>query len=164
MKKLYILLLVCMSVKVEAQTSTFSHAESLLEKGRYRLALAKLKSIDTLQEVSNYKIGSIYTSIDDFKSAITYYTKSLEFKESFKVQLALAKAYYRVKKYKKAITIYEALLEKDTENLIIQFQLGKLYMATNALKKASQTFTMLSKKDANNPNYHYQLGLIAARK
>ncbi len=114
--------------------------------------------------MKNYKIGSIYASIDDFKNAITYYIKSLEFKENFKVQRALANAYYRVKKYKEAIIIYESLLEKDTENLIIQFQLGKLYMATNALKKASKTFKMLSLKDPQNPNYQYQLGLIAARK
>jgi len=153
-----------MSLKVGAQTSTFSHADSLLEKGRYRLALANLKTVDTLQDVSNYKIGSIYVAIDDFKNAIIYYKKSLGFKESYVVQLALAKGYYRVKKYNKAIRIYEALLKGDTKNLIIQFQLGKLYMATNALRKASLTFKMLSKKDPQNPNYHYQLGLIAARK
>lgn len=164
MKKIYILFVVCMSIKVGAQTSTFSHADSLLEKGRYRLALANLKTVDTLQDVSNYKIGSIYVAIDDFKNAIVHYKKSLGYKPSSQVKLSLAKAYYRVKKYKKAIAIYEALLEKDTENLIIQFQLGKLYMATNALRKATKTFKMLSQKDPKNPNYHYQLGLIAARK
>jgi len=153
-----------MSIKVGAQTSTFSHADRLLEKGRYQLALANLKSIDTLQGISNYKIGSIYVAIDDFKNAIVYYKKSLVFKESYTVQLALAKGYYRVKKYKKAIRIYQVLLEKDTENLIIQFQLGKLYMATNALREATKTFRLLSLKDPENPNYHYQLGLIAARK
>lgn len=153
-----------MSIKVGAQTSTFSHADSLLKKGRYRLALANLKTVDTLQDVSNYKIGSIYVAIDDFKNAIVYYKKSLGFKESYTVQLSLAKGYYRVKKYNESIHIYEALLEKDAENLIIQFQLGKLYLATNGLRKATQTFKMLSQKDPKNPNYHYQLGLIAARK
>ena len=164
MKKRYILLLVCMSIKVGAQTSTFSHADRLLEKGRYYLALTNLKSIDTLQDVANYKIGAIYASIDDFKNAVTYYRKSLSFNESIKVQLALAKAYYRVKKYKQAIAIYKTLLENDSDNLIIQFQLGKLYFATNNLKKASKTFKLLSQKDPQNPNYHYQLGLIAARR
>jgi len=164
MKKIYILLVVCMSIKVGAQTSTFSHADSLLKIGRYRLAMDNLKKLDTLQDVSNFKIGSIYIAIDDFKNAIVYYKKSLGFRESYTVQLALAKAYYRVKKYKNAIGIYEFLLEKDTENLIIQYQLGKLFMASNRLQKASHTFKVLSKKDPKNPNYHYQLGLIAARK
>ena len=164
MKKLYILLLVCVSIKVGAQSSTFSHADSLLLNGRYRLALTQLKAIDTLQHISNYKIGNIYISIDDYKSAIASYKTSLEFEESTQVKLALAKTYYRVKSYKKAIQIYETLLEKDTDNLIITYQLGKLYFTTNDLKKAATTFTALSKKDPSNPNYHYQLGLIAARK
>ncbi len=164
MKKILTLLLLSVSIPTSAQIDPFSKADSLLVKGHYKLALAHLKSIDTLRGMKNYKIGGIYASIDDFKNAITYYTKSLEFKENFKVQRALASAYYRIKKYKEAIIIYEAILEKDTENLIIQFQLGKLYMATNALKKASKTIKMLSLKDPQNPNYQYQLGLIAARK
>ena len=164
MKKIYILLLVGMSIKVGAQTSTFSHAEHLLEKGRYRLALTSLKSIDTLQDISNFKIGAIYASIDAYKNAIIYYKKSLSFKASSKVNTALANAYYKTKQYKNAITIYESLLEKDTENLMIHYQLGKLYMAINALQKATKAFKKLSRKDVKNPNYHYQLGLIAARK
>jgi predicted Zn-dependent protease len=153
-----------MSIKVGAQTSTFSHADSLLEKGRYRLALANLKSLDALQNVSNYKIGNIYASIDDFKNAIVYYKKSLSFKESYSLQKSLAKAYYKTKQYQKAIQIYESLLMEDSGNLIVQFQLGKLYFTTNDLRKASKTFRTLSQKDSNNPNYHYQLGLISARK
>ena len=105
-----------MSIKVGAQTSAFSHADSLLEKGRYRLALSNLISIDTLQEVSNYKIGAIYASIDDFKNAIVYFKKSLHFEDSFKVQLLLANSYRTLRKYKKAIKIYEPLLEKDAGN------------------------------------------------
>mgnify|MGYP003636438847 CR=1 FL=1 len=164
MKKRFILVFVCISIKVGAQTPAFSHADSLLEKGRYRLALTQLKTVDTLQHVSNYKIGNIYTSIDDYKKAIEYYKKSLIFKESFKVQLLLANAYRIEKKYENAIQIYEKLLKKDSENLIITYQLGKLYFAINDLDKATQIFTLLSEKDKNNPNYYYQLGIISANK
>ncbi len=164
MKKLYILLVVCVSIKVGAQTSTFSHADSLLEKGRYRLALSNLKALDTLQNVSNYKIGAIYASIDDFKNAIVYFNRSLHFEDSFKVQLLLANSYRTLKKYKKAIKIYEPLLEKDSDNLIIRYQLGKLYLSVNNIKRAEAVFSSLSKDDPSNPNYHYKLGLIAARK
>ena len=153
-----------MSIKVGAQSSTFSHADSLLLNGRYRLALAQLKSIDTLQEISNFKIGNIYASIDNYKNAIEFYKKSLHFKESFRAQLSLAKAYHKTKKYKEAIQIYETLLEKDAENLLITYQLGKLYFLVNDLKTATKTFKKLSENDKGNPNYHYQLGLIAARK
>ena len=164
MKKLYILILVCVSIKVGAQTSTFSHADSLLAKGKYRLALASLKSMDTLQDVSNFKIGNIYTSIDDYKNAVVFFKKSLEYNQSSKVQLSLAKAYHKVKKYKAAIVIYESFLETNTDNLIVTYQLGKLYLSVNNLEKATKIFKTLSEKDVTNPNYHYQLGLIAARR
>ena len=153
-----------MSIKVGAQTSTFSYADSLLEKGRYRLALANLKSVDTLQDVSNYKIGNIYASIDDHKKAIKHFKKSVEINDSFKVNLLLAKSFYKVKNYQKAIEIYETVLEKDSDNLIITYRLGKLYFSANNLKKASTVFKMLLEKDPNNPNYDYQLGLISSRK
>ena len=153
-----------MSIKVGAQTSTFSHADSLLAKGKYRLALANLKSIDTLQDISTYKVGNIYASIDDYKNAIVFYKKSLEHTQSSKVQLSLAKAFHKVKKYKDAINIYETFLETNADNLLITYQLGKLYFSVNNLKKATEIFKILSEEDVTNPNYHYQLGLIAARK
>jgi len=153
-----------MSIKVGAQTSTFSHADSLLEKGRYRLALVNLKAIDTLQDVSNYKIGSIYASIDNQKKAIEYFRKSLAINDSFNVNILLARSLHRVKKYKSAIEIYESLLENDADNLIITYQLGKLYFTINDTKNATVLFDKLTRKDSGNPTYYYQLGLISARK
>lgn len=153
-----------MCIKVEAQTSTFSHADSLLNAGRYQLALKNLKQIDTLQEVSNFKIGNIYTSIDDYKNAIKYYQKSLLFKESTIVKISLAKAFYKTRQYKKAIHIYKQLLDVDSNNLLITYQLGKLYYAINDLKNATITFKKLTNKDPKNPNYYYQLGLIEIRR
>ena len=164
MKETLFISLLLLCLKVGAQTSTFSHADSLLEKGKYRLALTNLKTVDTLQDVSNYKIANIYASIDDYKNAIVFYKKSLEYKESLKVQLSLAKAYHKVKKYKDAITIYEEFLETNSDNLLITYQLGKLYFSVNNLERATEIFKKLSQNDPINPNYHYQLGLISARK
>ncbi len=164
MKKIIILFCICMNTKVATQVATFSHADSLLAKGRYRLALTELKSIDTLQNISNYKIGAIYTAIDAPKKAIEFYKKSLSFKKDLKAAISLAKAYQKTKQYLKAIKIYEQIREEDPENLLVSYQLGKLYFATNNLKEARKTFKLLSQKDRQNPNYHYQLGLIAARK
>lgn len=164
MKKIYVLLVVCVSLKVGAQTSTFSQADSLLENGRYQMALVQLKLIDTLQNISNYKIGNIYASLDDQKNAIKYYRKSLALNDSYRVNTLLAKSLKRVKKYNEAIEIYKLLLEENTDNLIITYQLGKLYFTINDLEKAEKIFKTLAEKDLNNPNYHYQLGLISARK
>ncbi|NVK52958.1 MAG: tetratricopeptide repeat protein [Flavobacteriaceae bacterium] len=164
MRNIYMLLLVCISLKVEAQTSTFSYVDSLLESGRYKQALTKLKQVDTLHYIVNYKIGNIYVSIDDYVNASLYYKKSLLYKDSKRVQKALAIAYNKTKQYKKAIQIYEQLSKLDSEDLLIQYRLGKLYFITNNLANASKVFSELTKRDPENPNYYYQLGLIAARK
>ena len=63
MRKIYILIVVCIIIKVEAQTSTFSYADSLLNAGRYQLTLKKLKQIDTLQDISSFKIGKIENGV-----------------------------------------------------------------------------------------------------
>lgn len=164
MRKIYILIVVCIIIKVEAQTSTFSYADSLLNAGRYQLTLKKLKQIDTLQDISSFKIGKIYASIDDYKNAINYFQKSLLFKENVIVKISLAKAFHKTRQYRRAINIYKDLLDDDPNNLLITYQLGKLYFVINDLNNARIIFEKLKKIDLKNPNYHYQLGLIAARK
>ena len=164
MRKIYLLILLSICLKVEAQTSTFSYADSLLSAGSYQLALKTLKQLDTLQDVSNYKIGAIYVSIDDYKNAIHFYKKSLVIKENPTVEISLANVYNKSKQYKNAIKIYEKLLDENSENLVLTYQLGKLYFAINDLKNATVIFNLLAKKDPRNPNYHYQLGLISARR
>ena len=99
MKKIYLLILVCISIKVGAQTSTFSYVDSLIANGRYQKALTKLKSFTDHKDISNYKIGNIYASIDDYKNASNYYKKSLQFKESNVVRKALAKSYQKTGKF-----------------------------------------------------------------
>lgn len=164
MKKIYLLILVCISIKVEAQTSTFSYVDSLIANGRYQKALTKLKSFTDHKDISYYKIGNIYASIDDYKNASNYYKKSLQFKESTTVRKALARSYQKTGRFKKAINTYDQLQQKDSSNLFIKYQLAKLYFVTNDLSNATKVFNELSKKDVNNPNYYYQLGLIGARK
>lgn len=164
MKKVYILLLVCMSIKVGAQTSTFSHADSLLEKGRYRLALTDLKAMDTLQDISNYKIGNIYAFIDNHQKAIEFYKKSLDLKENFGAQLMLGKSYQALHKDAKAIEVYQKLIDQNPENLLLGYRLGKLYLAQHNLEASEKIFKKLIVLDAENPNYEYQLGLISSQK
>ena len=164
MKKILILILVCMSIKVGAQTSTFSRVDSLLEQGRYRLVLKQLKSFDTLQDVANYKIGNVYASIDNHKKAIEFYKKSLEINKNFKVEFLLGKSYQAIRKDKKAIDVYQKLLDENPNNLLLGYRLGKLYLKNNQTKAAKNIFEKLIALDTENPNYDYQLGLISARK
>ena len=161
MKKKILIVLLFTILKVEAQTSTFSVADSLFAKGRYKLALKELdKKEDSF--LSNYKKAVIYESIDNYKNAAQFFKKALTFKEDYKTKLKLAKNYRSLKLSKKAIPIYEEILAKDSLNLVLKYQLGKIYLINRKPKEAIEIFQYLIKNDKENANYSYHLGLSYA--
>lgn len=161
MKKKILFVLLLVVVKVEAQTSTFSVADSLFAKGRYKLAL---KELDTKEAsfLSNFKKAVIYESIDNYKKSAFYLEQAITFKDDEKAKLKLAKNYRALKQSRKAIPIYEEILAKDSLNLVLKYQLGKLYIINKKPIKAQKTFQYLISKDATNANYSYHLGLSYA--
>ena len=163
MKKKILIVLLFGILKVEAQTSTFSASDSLFAKGRYKLALKELENKPS-SFLSNYKKAVIYESIDDYKKTAEFLEKAIVFKDDEKAKLKLAKMYQILKKSKKAVPIYEAILEKDSLNLILKYKLGKLYLITRNAEKAATTFKYLIRKDDINANYSYHLGLAYALK
>ena len=134
MKKIIIILLLCFVNKAEAQTSAYNKADSLLQIGRYQTALQLLDNIKPANFLSNLKKATIYDLIDNENKAIVYYEKALAFKDDYQTKLKLAKAYQKIKKDAKAISIYEAVSQIDPENLLVQYQLGKLYLKNNQKK------------------------------
>ncbi|MDP5106232.1 MAG: hypothetical protein NWQ31_08680 [Polaribacter sp.] len=163
MKKSFLIVLLFGYLKVGAQTSTFIIADSLFEKGRYKLALQELDKNDPTF-LSNYKKAVIYESIDDFKKAAEFLEKALVFKEDENVKLKLAKNYQRLQLLGKSIKIYEDILAKDSLNLVLKYQLGKLYINTKKGDQAISIFKYLIDNDALNANYSYQFALAYALK
>ena len=161
MKKITLLLLLFLAFNSKAQTSKFSESDSLLAKGRYKLAL-KVLDEQPKSFVSLLKKATIYESIDAYKKAILNYETALTIKNDYTTKLKLAKNYRAVKQYKKAIKIYEDIIDKDSLNLVLKYQLGKLYIITKNPKKAERTFKSLEKEDKTNANYSYHLGLSYA--
>lgn len=163
MKKEILIVLLFTILKVEAQTSTFSVVDSLMDSGRYKLALQELdKKIPTF--LSNYKKALIYESIDNYKKTAEFLEKAIVFKGDEKAKLKLAKIYQRLKITNKAVKIYEEILAKDSLNLVLKYQLGKLYLNTKVADKAVFIFKYLIDNDALNANYSYQLALAYAIK
>ncbi len=163
MKKKILFVLLFGILKVGAQTSTFSASDSLFAKGRYKLALKELENKPS-SFLSNYKKAVIYESIDNYKKTAEFLEKAIVFKDDEKAKLKLAKMYQILKKSKKAVPIYEAILEKDSLNLVLKYKLGKLYLITRNAEKAAITFKYLIRKDDTNANYSYHLGLAYALK
>ena len=112
--------------------------------------------------VSNYKKASIFEAIETHKKAIIYYEKALSFKDDYATKVKLGKAYQKLKKYKKAIIVFEDITKSDSENLLVKYRIGRLYLLTNKPQKAKTIFQELIEKDADNANYSYQLGLAYA--
>lgn len=162
MKRILIITLICSLVKVEAQTSAFASVDSLVQVGRYKIALNKLEKLPQ-SFLSNIKIASIYNAIDNYKKASSYYEKALLFKNDYLTKIKLGKSYRKQKKYVEAIQVFEEIIKKDSENLLVQYQLGKLYLLTRKSKKAEKTFKTLIAQDSWNANYSYQLGLAYAQ-
>ncbi|TMM32185.1 tetratricopeptide repeat protein [Polaribacter aestuariivivens] len=164
MKKKVLILLLFTILKVEAQSSTFSVVDSLFEKGRYKLALKKLKQIQLPSFLTNYKTAIIYESIDNYQQTAYFLEKALQFQDDEKAKIKLARAYQRLQQTHKAIKIYEEVVAKDPLNLVLKYQLGKLYLAKGNHKKAIPLFKKLIEQDVSNANYSYQLALAYAQK
>lgn len=161
MKKKIILILLFSILKAEAQTSAFVIIDSLVQKGRYKNALEKLDEMPK-SFLTNYKIASIYESIDNNKKAILYYNQALVFKEDYATKIKLGKIYRKQKQYKKAINVFEEINAIDETNLLVRYQLGRLFLLTNQPQKAKKVFIDLIKIDTQNANYSYQLGVAYA--
>lgn len=158
MKKILIIILLCAIVKVEAQTSAFADLDSLLQIGRYKIALEKLHKM-TPSYTTNYKTAAIYEVLDLHKKASEYYEKSLLFKNDYKTKLKFAKSLKKEKKYNKAIVLFEELNKSDENNLLAKYELGKLYLITKKAKKARDIFYELTILDPKNANYSYKLAM-----
>ncbi len=157
-KNLLAIVLVITIFKVEAQTSTFTKVDSLLNRGRYQSALKLLKEQPSTFE-TNKKIASIYNSLENIRSAAFYYEEALKIKESFSASVKLGAIYVKQKKLSAAIKIYEKLHGQDKDNLFVAYQLGKLYVKLRKAKKALRLFQELIEKDNSNANYHYYKGM-----
>ena len=65
-----LILLLLISLKLEAQDSSFKFIDSLLQKGRCQLALQELNKVQPPTFLVNYKKEGIYSFIDNHKKAI----------------------------------------------------------------------------------------------
>ncbi|TYQ00468.1 tetratricopeptide repeat protein [Tenacibaculum adriaticum] len=157
-KKISLLLIIITFLKVEAQTSTFIQIDSLVQTGRYKIALSELEKLPATF-LTNIKIASIYDAIDDHKRASDYYQKALLIKDDYLTKIKYGKSLKKEGKRLKAIQVFEEIKQIDEDNLLVNYELGKLYLQTKQGQKAKQILKKMIAQDPNNANYSYQLGL-----
>ncbi len=157
-KKILIIIISLIALKTEAQSSVFKVVDSLMLEGKYQLALEKLKNENPKTTRLYENVGAIYYQIGDYNNAIFYFNEGVKLGTSNSIHMRMAKAYDRIGKSKKAIKIYEVIVQNDSTNLIAANSLGKLYINNSRPVSAEKTYRYLIKQDSLNPNFQYQLG------
>lgn len=158
-KKLIIFFLLLAYIKTEAQPSVLAFADSLMQRGNYKLALEKLQqskkpSLDQLE-----KIASIYQKVSNYSKAIEFYEKAYALEPSDKLKEQIGRSHQLTGNADKAIELYQEVLKANPENLLLKYALAKLYISERKVKKGIELLEELSKQDKTNPNYLYQLGV-----
>ncbi len=158
-KELFILALLFVLFKTEAQPSVLSVADSISNTGNYQKALKTMLDVDNPDAQILKKIADTYQKVGNHSKAIEFYNKVYTMKPSDKVQEEIGKSYQFLGNADKAIEIYETVLMTSPDNLLLKYRLAKLYMNEHKVKKAVKLFKELIQQDPTNPNYHYYLGL-----
>ena len=158
-KKLLFIGLFLLILKTEAQTSVLKIADSILQTGNYKVALAELQKIENPPYEVLEKIAGIYQKVGNNSFAIKYYDKAFILNPSDKIKEQLGRSYQFIGNSDKAIHIYNEVLQTNPDNLLLKYNLAKLHMSEKKVEKAIELFNELSEIDSLNANYQYQLGI-----
>jgi tetratricopeptide (TPR) repeat protein len=149
-----------LSIYVTSQQQ-FKAIDNLIETGRYQIALQELNKIESSFK-SNYKIATIYDALDNHSKSVQYYRKAISFKDDYRTKFKLAKSLKKAKKYRKALKVYQEIVNADSKNLLAKYDLSKLYLQLKQPKMSKKLLKELILEDSKNANYHYQLGIANA--
>lgn len=132
MYKLYIVfILIIISNKVGAQTSTLSYADSLYRVGNYSKAIKAYQQLDK-KAYAAQQIAKAYKALGNSKKALENYEKSLQVDSlNTLVLYDYGKLLFTTGKLKKSLEIFEQLKAKDTLNPNFYYRIG---LAKQALK------------------------------
>ena len=122
-------------------------------------------TIDSLEKapvtpINLTHLGNLFSSIESYRKAEIYYQKALELDSTDLNRFKLAEISEKLKKYPKALNLYNEVWKKDSLNNLLQYRLAKLEMRLRNYKKAFDILNSLNARDTTHPVYPYQMGLI----
>lgn len=122
-------------------------------------------TIDSLEKapvtpINLTHLGNLFSSIESYRKAEIYYQKALELDSTNLNRFKLAEISEKLKKYPKALNLYNEVWKKDSLNNLLQYRLAKLEMRLRNYKKAFDILNSLNARDTTHPVYPYQMGLI----
>lgn len=105
-------------------------------------------------------LGNLFSSIESYRKAEIYYQIALELDSTDLNRFKLAEISEKLKKYPKALNLYNEVWKKDSLNNLLQYRIAKLEMRLRNYKKAFDILKSLNTRDTTHPVYPYQMGLI----
>ena len=125
-----------------------------LKNQKLDIALENLKKIPKININNNIIIklfAAIYFKKMDWKNAIKYYEKSLNFeKEKFKIYTNIGVCYFKLGKISKSIEIFKKSIIENSKFDLAYSNLGIAYQEIGKYKEASNNFISALKLNKNN--------------
>lgn len=120
----FVLILVFISFKTEAQTSVLNIADSLFAHGNYSKAIVEYENYNNQPEVY-HNIAKSYIAIGNYDEALINYEKGVETNpENTLLKYHYGKFLYRTKNFKKAADVFNTLVYIDYKNPNFHYELG----------------------------------------
>ncbi len=123
-KKLFLLLFLVFP-KIEAQTPHFTVADSLYQLEEYTRAIEAYQKITPKNQYAFLQIAKAHRAKGTLSDALEYYKKAIAIDTSvMTTKLAYASLLMTTKKFKKADSVYTALVAINNKNPNYQYRLG----------------------------------------
>jgi len=134
MRYLIFIVLICFSVKTNAQIAVLDHADSLYASGHYSKAITSYKSLNDTNMVLS-KIAKAYHALGNYDGALSFYEQSIVVSpDNALLKYEYAKLLYKTKKYEAAAERFNDLVYLDYKNPNYHYELG---LSLEALKDSS---------------------------
>lgn len=134
MRYLIFIVLICFSVKTNAQIAVLDHADSLYVSGNYSKAITSYKSLNDTNMVLS-KIAKAYYALGNYDQALSFYEQSITVSPgNTLLKYEYAKLLYKTKKYEAAAQRFNDLVYLDYKNPNYHYELG---LSLEALKDSS---------------------------
>ena len=118
------LLLILVTFKIEAQTSSLAEGDSLYIRGNYTKAIEVYKQYQH-QDIVFQKIAKASIALGNYDNGLAYYKKALQsFPDDELIMFEYARLLSKVKKFKEASDVYYQLIDIDYKNPNYHYEIG----------------------------------------
>lgn len=156
MIRIFIIALILITFKTEAQSSVLSVSDSLMANGNFSKAIVLLENSNI--ENTSYRLAKAYNAIGNYDKAILNFKNAIENSpENTLLQYEYGKLLSKVKNYAEAVIIFNNLKVTDNTNPNYYYELGVVLERLKKTKEAQDNFEATYKLDKTHQKAIYKL-------